>query len=217
MTSLLFSLLFLVIGVMSFPDGTPNCEVGSSSTRSLHLISARNPRSGQIQVGGFDVFIDDVQLVRTTTGPNLFDFEAGVDHKLTIKSNEGNQLKGVLIIISQGENNTKTALTPLDPYQVPIACEKYPYSGFTHKEPSFKSTADGTLRWDTVGDNFLLDVNIVVQNNAVDGSIYYYTNYKLRAVAPVVSDKSCGLLGLSFFCPLSFCGLIGRLFGLCSA
>jgi ABC-type phosphate transport system substrate-binding protein len=29
-------------------------------------------------------------------------------------------------------------------------------------------------------------------------------------------DKSCGLLGLSIFCPLSFCGLFGRLLGLCN-
>lgn len=35
--------------------------------------------------------------------------------------------------------------------------------------------------------------------------------------APVVVDESsCGLLGLSIFCPFSFCGLFGRLLGLCS-
>ena len=34
--------------------------------------------------------------------------------------------------------------------------------------------------------------------------------------APTTGDKSCGLLGLSIFCPLTFCGLFGRLLGLCS-
>lgn len=213
---LLYSLYFLATSVLSFPDGTPNCEIGSSSTRSLHLISARNPRTGQIQVGGFDVFINDVKLVVTTTGPNIFDFDAGVDNKLTIKSSDGDQFRGVLIILSQNQTNTKEALTPLAPYQDPIACEKLPYGGLTHSEPSLKSTADGTLRWDTVGDIVSLDVNIVVVNNAVDGSVYYYTNYKLRAAAPAESE-SCGLFGLKLFCPLSFCGLFGRLLGLCSS
>jgi hypothetical protein len=212
---LLFSLLFLTATVTPFPDGTPNCEVGSSSTRSLHLISARKPKTGQIQVGGFDVFINDVKLVVTTTGPNIFDFEAGVDNILSIKSSEGNQFKGVLIILSQNQTNTKAALTPLPPYQVPIACEKLPYSGYTHTEPSLKSTADGTLRWDTVGDLFSLDVNIVVVNNATAGSVYYYTNYKLRAAA-LAEPESCGLFGLNLFCPLSLCGLFGRLLGLCN-
>jgi hypothetical protein len=210
----LFTLLGLTVYVSSFPDGTPNCEVGASSTRSLHLIAARKPVSGQIQKGGFDVFINNQKLVVTTTGPNLFSFNAGQDNTLTIKSDAGNQLKGVLIILSKGENNTKSSLTPLDPYQVPIACEKLPYSGFTHKEPSLKSSASGKLRWDTVGDEFLLDVNIVVQNNAT-GSIYYYTNYRLQAVTPA-EPKSCGLLGLNLFCPLTFCGIFGKLLGLCS-
>ena len=213
---LLFSLLFLADTVSPFPDGTPNCEVGSSSTRSLHLIAARNPKSGQIQVGGIDVFINDVKLQVTTTGPNIFDFEAGVDNILSIKSSKGNEFKGVLILLSQNQTNTKAALTPLPPYQDPIACEKFPYGGYTHSEPSLKSTANGTLRWDTVGSElFSLDVNIVVVNNATAGSIYYYTNYKLRAVAPVESD-ACGVFGLDLFCPLTFCGLFGRLLGLCS-
>jgi hypothetical protein len=211
----LFSFLFLAVSVSSFPDGTPNCEIGSSSTRSLHLIAARNPVGGQIQKGEFEVYINDKLLERTTTGPNLFEFGAGVDNKLTIKSPTGKQFKGVLIIASKGENITKSVLTPRDPYQIPIACEKLPYSGFTHKEPSLKSTADGTLRWDTLGDEFLLDVNIVVQNN-VSGSIYYYTNYRLRAATPVVTETSCGLFGLSIFCPLTFCGIFGKLLGLCS-
>jgi hypothetical protein len=206
-------LFFFAATVSAFPDGTPNCEIGSSSTRSLHLIAARNPQSGQIQKGGFDVFINDKLLEVTVTGPNVFDFDVGVDNKLTIKSSTGKQFKGVLIILSKEGSNTTLNLTPLPPYQVPIACAKLPYSGFTHTEPSLKSTADGTLRWDTLGDELLLDVNIVVQNNAT-GSVYYYTNYKLRAAAPV--EESCGLLGLSIFCPLSFCGVFGRLLGLCS-
>lgn len=208
----MFILSFLW-AVSAFPDGTPNCEIGASSTRSLHLIAARKPQTGQIQVGGFDVFINDKLLEVTVTGENLFDFDAGVDNILSIKSSEGKQFKGVLIILSQNQTNTKTSLTPLPPYQVPIACEKLPYSGYTHTEPSLKSTADGTLRWDIAGDEFLLDVNIVVQNNAT-GSIYYYTNYRLRAVTPV--DKSCGLLGLSILCPLTFCGLFGSILGLCN-
>lgn len=212
--SSVFHLLFLFAATVSaFPDGTPNCEIGASSTRSAHLSLSRNPQTGAIQKGGFDVFINDKLLPVTVTGPNIFDFDVGVDNTLTIKSSTGKQFRGVLIILSKTGFNTTLNLTPLPPYQVPIACEKLPYSGFTHKEPSFKSTASGTLRWDTVGDELSLDVNIVVANNAT-ASIYYYTNYKLRAATPVRS--SCGLLGLSLFCPLTFCGVFGRLLGLCS-
>ena len=35
-------------------------------------------------------------------------------------------------------------------------------------------------------------------------------------VAPPSEDKTCGLLNLSIFCPFTFCGLFGRLLGLCN-
>jgi ABC-type phosphate transport system substrate-binding protein len=36
------------------------------------------------------------------------------------------------------------------------------------------------------------------------------------APATAPTDKSCGLLGLSIFCPFTFCGLFGRILGLCN-
>lgn len=37
----------------------------------------------------------------------------------------------------------------------------------------------------------------------------------LSPVAPPVNDKSCGIFGLNVFCPLTFCGLFGRVLGFC--
>jgi ABC-type phosphate transport system substrate-binding protein len=36
-------------------------------------------------------------------------------------------------------------------------------------------------------------------------------------IAPVPAPPVCGILGLSIFCPFSFCGIIGRLLGLCQS
>jgi hypothetical protein len=33
---------------------------------------------------------------------------------------------------------------------------------------------------------------------------------------PTGGNKKCGLFGLSIFCPITFCGIFGRLFGLCN-
>ena len=38
----------------------------------------------------------------------------------------------------------------------------------------------------------------------------------LSPVVPPDKDTACGILGLSLFCPITLCGLLGRLFGLCS-
>lgn len=35
------------------------------------------------------------------------------------------------------------------------------------------------------------------------------------APPPVADEEPCGLLGLRLFCPLSFCGILGRIIGLC--
>lgn len=43
------------------------------------------------------------------------------------------------------------------------------------------------------------------------------TNPPVAAPGAAPTSPSCGLLGLSIFCPLTFCGFFGRLLGLCSS
>ena len=210
------ALLVSAVAVLALPNGAPICAIGDSNVRNLHLAAARNPKSGQIQAGDFDVFINGVILNRTATGNNTFPFEVSRNDTISIKSLKGKQFKGVLVILSQGENNTKAGLLPQAPYKDAIGCEGLEWAGLSHDENSLKEEMNSTLRWDILGDKFLFDVNIVVQNN-VSGSIYYYSQYKLIAVAVQAPAKPCGILGLELFCPGTGtgCGFFGRLLGRC--
>ena len=82
-----------------------------------------------------------------------------------------------------------------------------------------KSEATALLHYDNTDGVVTLDVNIVIANNDVDGSAYFFSEYYLRAVEGIIDEpeERCGLFGRSMFlfCPLSLCGVFGRLLGFC--
>lgn len=208
-----FALVLTAATVLAMPTEAPSCVVGVANPQDLHLALARNPKTGEIQVGGFDVFLNDVKLAFTNTPANkTFEFGIEEDQKLTIKAENGNRFKGVLLLLSKDGTDAFTGLLPLDPLKAAPGCVGTPVAGVTHSERSVKTSANSTLRWDGEdGDVLLLDVNIVVQNN-VTGSFYYYSQYRLKAVVPESPPVNCGLFGLGFFCR---CGFFRKLLGLC--
>lgn len=224
--------------VSALPDGAPICESGSANVRSLHLDKGRNPRTGDIQSNGFDVFINYTLI---QPGTRLFPtyFKAHTNLNVTVKSRTGEKFRGILLLLHQPgyDVHLGEGLTPWAPFKDAVGCGGTQISGVTHAENSFKAEATALLHYDNTSAPCILDVNIVTANNAIDGSSYFYSEYYLRAVEdfghnddeeedddqqgddevvePEPELKSCGLFGLSMFCPFTLCGMIGRFLGLC--
>ena len=235
----LFSLFYVAYSFTAFayPDGAPICESGSANVRSLHLDKGRNPRTGDIQSNGFDVFLNNTLI---QPGSRLFPtyFKAHTNLNVTVKSNTGEQFRGILLLLHQPGVNVHIGegLLPRAPLKDAVGCGGTNISGVTHAENSFKSEANAILHYDDTSDACILDVNIVTANNAIDGSSYFFSEYYLRAVEDEHDDdedhddeehddeehdddedepESCGLLGLRMFCPITLCGVLGRFLGVC--
>ena len=226
------SLFLLTTWIVSaLPDGAPICESGSANVRSLHLDKGRNPRTGDIQANGFDVFLNNTLI---QPGTRLFPtyFKAHTDLNVTVKSRTGERFRGILLLLHQPGVNVHIGegLLPRRPYKDAVGCGGTNISGVTHAENSFKTEANAILHYDDTTDACILDVNIVTANNAIDGSSYFFSEYYLRAVADEHDDdekedddeeddeeepESCGLFGLRMLCPFTLCGMFGRLIGLC--
>jgi hypothetical protein len=177
-------LLSLIVGAVALPDGAPVCVIGNPNVNNRHLLVERKPKTGTITAGGFDVFIND-ELIRIIPGnKNVFGFLAGENNTITIKSTTGQQFRGVLALLSLNrtpETNTKAALQPTGNYEFALGCEKLPHQGVSHSENTWKKEFPMTLFWNTSGDTLNFDINVVVANN-VTSSIYYWSQYKLKAV-----------------------------------
>lgn len=219
----------------ALPDGAPICESGSANVRSLHLDKGRNPRTGDIQSNGFDVFLNNTLI---QPGTRLFPtyFKAHTNLNVTVKSRTGEKFRGILLLLHQPGYNVHIGegLLPRKPLKDAVGCGGTLISGVTHAENSFKDEANAILHYDNTSDTCILDVNIVTANNAIDGSSYFFSEYYLRAVEDGHDDEneddddeqeddeveepedvSCGLFGLRMLCPFTLCGMFGRILGLC--
>ena len=221
----ILAVLALVSAVTALPNGAPVCNIGAANVQNQHLRRARNPQTGTNESEGYQSILAGKALITIPTDPtfvNLFQF--GVENSLVIQSGAGNYLKGVLIIASGGnteevdilDTRTPAALTITDPVGTKdsIGCENFAVSSVVHTEPSEKANLAMSFKWPTNGQKLFLDVNIVKNNNDTAGSQYYFTQYPMQA-GETEDDTACGLLNLSIFCPLTRCGLFGRLLGLC--
>jgi Reeler domain len=220
---LTFSLLIWVASALR--DGAPICESGTANVRSLHLDRGRNPRTGDIQSNGFDVFLNNTLI---QPGTRLFPtkFKAHTNINVTIKSRTGERFRGILLLLHQPGVNVHIGegLLPTEPFKDAVGCGGTNISGVTHAENSFKTEVTAILHYDDTSDACMLDVNIVTANNEIDGSSYFFSQYYLRAQEEgddhddddkEIKPKRCGLFGLSIFCPFTFCGMLGRFLGLC--
>jgi hypothetical protein len=194
-------LLSLIVGAAALPDGAPVCVIGNPNVNNRHLLTERKPITGTITAGGFDVYLND-ELIQIIPGAkNVFGFLAGKNTTITVKSSTGKQFRGVLALLSLNrtpETNTKAALQPTNStfgaYEFALGCEKLPHQGISHSENAWKKEFPMTLFWNTSGDTLNFDINVVVANNNTN-SIYYWQQYKLKAVSGK-RKKPCTILRL---------------------
>jgi hypothetical protein len=210
-------LLSLLTVVTSSPNGAPSCESGTANVQSLHLSALRNPRTGDLSSNGFEVYLNGTLLESgNITSPTLF--RAHMNNDLVVKAVNGT-FRGILMLLYQPAVNVHEGegLTPKSPLQAATGCAGTLTSGVTHTENSQKEEANAIIHYDTTEGVATLDINIVVANNDVDGSAYFFQKYYLQAFGEEEEheEKKCGLFGLSFFCPFTGCGFFGRLLGLC--
>lgn len=213
-----------VVVVNAFPDGAPVCRVGVASPDSLHTIILRQPTTGSLNVGGFQVLLDGEPLDPTI--PKTV--QANQEIKVVVTSLDGiKQFRGILLILSQvgystlGTFRLKTD-DELSKAKISDPCIESGYGGITHINADLKDNVTTTVMFDENYDDLQFDVNIVVQNrNAFEGgSYYYYSQYSMKVEgaestatkSPTVAPtRGCGLFGFTFFCPLTFCGFFARL------
>jgi hypothetical protein len=218
----------LISAVAALPNGAPLCEVGSSNTRNRHLFTGYSPKLTPVS-NGYKVTIGggDPLVALTPDNPdqtNLVQFGQELEIVVAVDPDSETPapyLKGILVITSSGnpddrdELDTKTpgSLRPIDPEtKESIGCENFQVASLVHTENSEKQSLKGIFFWPTEGQKLFLDVNVVTNCNSTAGSQYSFSQYVLLTTNV---DTSCGLLGLSLFCPGSGCGLFGRLLGLC--
>ena len=216
-----FVTLFLTLSVVTaLPGGAPSCEVGEAAPQSLHLNIDRNPQTGPLSTGTYTVTINGALLV---PGEKAV-VPAQAVNEVIVSSETGLQpFRGVLAILNKEgtvfTNGVELSVSATDPLlQEAFECDVTTgRSGVTHKSPDLKTSAELMLNVDSNLDDVFLDVNVVVANNDIEGSIYYYDRYTLQftgatsAPTQAPADRKCGLLRLGFFCPFTFCGIFGRL------
>ena len=222
-TTVTLDILHVVV-VNALPDGAPVCRVGVASPDSLHTFILRQPTTGSLNVGGFQVLLDDEPL--DPTMPKIV--QANQEIKVVVTSLDGiKQFRGLLLILSQVGFSTLGAFQLATDEEIAKAkisdpCIESGYGGITHVNADLKDNVTKTMLFDENYDDLRFDVNIVVQNrNAFEGgSYYYYSQYSMKVEgaestatkSPTVAPtRGCGLFGLTFFCPLTFCGFFARL------
>ena len=211
--------------VQALPDGAPVCDIGEAAPGSLHQSPFRQPETGSLAAGGFQVLLDDAALDPAV--PKAV--SANQDIQVRVTSLDGTkEFRGVLLILSQaGFSSTIGAfqLTTDEELAVQISgpCIDDGYAGITHVNNDLKSNVTASMIFDKNYGDLKFDVNIVVQNRGPGqgGSQYFHSQYSMKveggassataAPATAPTNLSCGLFGGGIFCPLTLCGFFGRL------
>ena len=207
--------------VTALPNGAPVCTVGEAAPQVKHLEISRNPRQGKLIEGGFYIQIGTTILTDTTT--TIYEYNAHEDISVIVTSETGGQpFKGVLIVMSRVSADLGANLFLKNDGQLQFLKQAQCDAGrvaVTHWNNQTKTAVEATMNFDENYDVVLVDVNIVIVNNA-KASIFYYDQYKIRITGATqyptpVPVITCGLFGRSFFClpKITFCGFLGRLFG----
>ena len=222
--------ILLISAFVSFitarPEGAPACDIGAASVQEQHLQSDRDPKTGSLEFGKYQTVLDGTAIITVQSDPTFANlFQPGVENTLSIQSGPGSFLKGLLVIASGGESDEVDSLDTRTPKalvvtdsartQLTPACSGFSVSSITHNSAAEKRNVAMTFQWPTGGQKLFLDVNIVKTNNSTSGSEYYHTQYPMQSDT-LCDPSNCGLLKLGIFCPLTSCGLIGRLLGLCN-
>jgi hypothetical protein len=235
MQSILIAALLTLSSVFALQSGAPVCPIDEAAPGPPHRVAYTSgtftliPRTGPLSDGAFIVTLNGVTLdPAVSTAINALQ-----SYTIAVTSEDGLQsYKGVLVIASSKSTNfTSAVLQPVGPLlQASTPCAVLRRAGVTHISAVSKTTSSSTLNVPTNVADLKLDVNVVVANNEVQGSIYYYNQYSLTVtgasptaptpagspastpnMSPVKAPIKCGLFGLSIFCPFTFCGFLGRL------
>jgi hypothetical protein len=176
-------------GVMAFPSGAGQCLVGTKSVASLHVegSATKTIKTGRLGMGRFKATVNGVDLSQPFKGM-VHRVNVGTTYNVKVESTRavprGDDLwRGVL---QAATPNVSTALFSFEKLsndttlQDASSCAD-PTIGITQTNSDRKKIA--VARFSSMNASlFSLDANIVVANNA-SWSIYYYQQFKVRAVA----------------------------------
>jgi hypothetical protein len=185
----------LVAVVDAYTGGAGQCLVGKSSVASLHLDASggRAIRTGALARGGFAAVLGGVDLGSPAKGERKI--KAGAAHSLVIRGSgagDDASFRGVLVaatpdmsaaVFTFAEAGSDATLQGTNNCVPPTV-------GVTHTSAERKARSTVVLQSfnETV---FKLDANVVVANNGT-WSIYYYQQFRVRAVAGCRSPgQSC--------------------------
>jgi hypothetical protein len=163
-------------GVAGSPNGSPVCTVGSAASQGSHL--SRQPGFlGGISDGNFIVKIGDTTLDSSIVNK----IPGGTMTVLDLRSTNDSEFRGVLIVLNKDGIDLSSNLTTSAPgFKEQATCHHSGYSGFTHADRDPKKFVQGNITL-PINQEVFLDVNIVVANNFVKGSIFYHTQFQLLA------------------------------------
>jgi hypothetical protein len=164
--------LFASSGVEASPTGAAGCTSGQAAVVGGHTMA--NPTTGSLDMGSIQVDIDGVPL-----SPDVArELVIGEAYALTVSRDAG--FKGVL---ARTEGIT---LIPNVNTQEASVCVS-PAVGITHFDNEIKTSASGLIEGEA-GDSALLEVTVVISNNADEGNEYYYSAFPVSFVASAGTD-----------------------------
>ena len=142
-------------------------------------------KTGTLATGGFSVKLGSTKLSTATTTTSTF--TVGVSTTLTISGTKA--FTGFFARLGEiGGVQTDTAFTGTGDVQVPKLCTVAGVGGICQTSASKKTSVTATLKLGSAAASMPLDVIIVVSGNSTN-SEYYYTQYKISAVAAKVPTK----------------------------
>jgi hypothetical protein len=196
----LFRLLLLVatavvvppqlVFVQAFPTQAGGCHGGEAAVAGWHVANhnsdgnIRLVTTGALSDNDIAFFVDGIEMSSTTTVTTSV--LLGVEHTVEIVASQ-NPFKGALIRVESSHAAT-FALTPMIHAQQASACTVPNVQGVTHTSNALKNVVSAAFFTPEAGD-FVVDVTVVDVNNATHGSVYWYSQYRIRSVPYLLEEQ----------------------------
>mmetsp|Transcript_316 Transcript_316/g.429 ORF Transcript_316/g.429 Transcript_316/m.429 type:complete len:222 (-) Transcript_316:139-804(-) len=161
---------------IAFPWGPGSCN-SPDPFGPAHAVGSPG-LSGTLDDGDFIVTVAGEKL--TLNGPNRF---APGEYPIKLEAGCAEEFKGFLVRLSSDEVADTTGLLTSSQMNVEdslVSCGDMLVGSLSHLDNAPKQAITGTINWPLVTDNIRLDVSVVVSNNALDGSVYYISNFELE-------------------------------------
>jgi hypothetical protein len=196
----------ILCSVLPFANAIPNGVVGCGAGREA-LGFNDNVHATLMQVGGGP--LSDFNLTMTLNDqvldPNVpIDFEIQKDHNLTLTAG-GDQFAGFLVRMESPDGvRTVDSILPIETFdpitnatstggakEAYICKQAYFVAGVCHDSQAKKSTVEFNLNMESVTENLVLDVSVVIKTSIGENiSHWYFTSYKLNAVSDAMDTTS---------------------------